>query len=326
MLNLRRRGARLLATISLLLTTAPACKDLQAERVAYMQMQPAGDGLLVVGHIPDALTGEQRLGRIALLDTKGIIQHTLDERTVFAVEGITPEVVWITRKTITGDLSANATDTLAPMPGIGEALAGHPVLSTSYNALGMHGDKLVLEGADSRRYTIDAAGSIETLAEGATIEAPPPTTGGLRDQVGLRLEPLPKGADERNARIHAALDNPTAFTDSTTLLGADSTDLLVQSTVFAEGTASSQISRVSATGDILWSATLAKLAAPLTIQDAETKLVALTPLGDTAWLLIRASTMSRHQQQDYYEVEHRLVRLDVGTGAAAESHTVRARP
>lgn len=95
---------------------------------------------------------------------------------------------------------------------------------------------------------------------------------------------------------------------------------------FASGTTSSQISRVAPAGEILWTSTLAELAAPLTLSDAETKLVTLTPRGDAAWLLIRASKTSRHQQTDYYEVEHRLVRLDVKTGAAAESHTVKQKP
>lgn len=327
MMNLSRRCKRLLLLwLPLALATVPGCEDLQAVRVAYMQMQPAGDGLLVVGHIPDEVTGQQRLGRVALMDTNGVIHHKLDERTVFAIEGITPEVIWITRKTATGNLSANSTDTLAPKPGIAQAVAAHPVLSTKYDVLGMHEGKLVLKGANGRSYTIDAAATIETLAEDAAIEKSPPTSGGKRDQVRLRLEPVPKKGDERGLKIHAELDNATAFSDSASILGSDSADLLVKSTVFAKGSVSSQISRVGPSGDILWNATLAELAAPVTIAEAELKLVALTPVGDATWLLIRASNTSRQQQKDYYEVEHRLVQLDVSTGKAAASHTVKNKP
>ena len=56
----------------------------------------------------------------------------------------------------------------------------------------MHEGKLVLKGANSRSYTIDSAGTIETLAEDAAVDKPPPTSGGKRDQVRLRLEPIPK--------------------------------------------------------------------------------------------------------------------------------------
>ena len=326
MTTLSRRCKSLLLWLPLALAAAPACKDLQADRVAYMQMREAGDGLLVVGHIPDEVTGEQRLGRVALLDTNGLIHHKLDERTVFAIEGITPEVIWITRETATGDLSANATDTLEPKPGIAQAIAAHPVLSTTYDVQGMLEGKLVLQGPNSRSYTIDSSGAIEPLAEDAAFEKSPPTSGGKRDQVRLRLEPIPTRGDERGVKIHAALDNATAFSDSTAILGSDSGDLLVHSTVFAKGSVSPQISRVAPTGDLLWTATLDELAAPVTIGEAELKLVALTPLGDATWLLIRASNTSRQQQKDYYEVEHRLVQLDVGTGKVAASHTVKNKP
>lgn len=326
MMHLSHRRTRLLVWIPLALAAITSCKAVQAERVAFMQMRAAGDGLVVVGHIPDELTGEQRLGRIALMDTKGVLQHKLDERTVFAIEGITPEVIWITRKTATRDLSANAIDTLAPKPGIAEAIAAHPVLSTTYDVVGVHEGKAVLQGANRRNYTVDLAGTIETLAKDAAIDEPPATSGGKRDAVRLRLEPIPKKGSDRDVKIHAALDNATAFTDSAAVLGPDSADLLVYSTVLGKGSVSSQLSRVAPSGELLWSATLAELAAPVAIADAEMKLVALTPLGDATWLLIRASKTSRHQQTDYYEVEHRLVRLDVSTGKAAESHTVRNKP
>lgn len=325
-MTLRRRCKNLLVWLPLALATMPGCKDLQAERVAYMQMRAAGGGLLVVGQIPDEVTGEQRLGRVALMDTNGLIHHKLEERTACAIEGITAEVIWITRKTATGDLSANATDTLEPKPGIAEAIAAHPVLSTTYEVLGMLEDKLVLRGANNRSYSIDAAGAIEPIAEDAAFDSSPPISGGKRDQGRLRLEPISTRGDERGVKIHAALDNATAFSDSVATLGSDSGDLLVHSTVFAKGSVSPQISRVAPSGDILWTASLAELAAPITVAEAEIKLVALTPLGDAAWLLIRASKMSRQQQTDYYEVEHRLVQLDVSTGQAAASHTVRNKP
>jgi len=324
MLTRRHLCQRLLVWLPLLLGAVPACKDLQASRIAYMQMQPAGEGFVVAGHIPDEVTGEQRLGRVALMDTNGVIHHKLDERTVFAIEGITSEVIWITRKTATKDLSANTTDTLAPKPGITEAIAAHPVLSTSYDVLGLHEGKLVLQGANSRSYTIDAAGSIEPLTEDTDTEKSPPRSEGNRDQVRPRLEPIPKS--DRGTKIHAALDNASAFTDSATVLGAASPDLVVLSTAFAKGSVSSQISRVGPSGMILWTSSLAELAAPLKLSEAETKLVALTPHGDATWLLIRASKTTRHQQTDYYEVEHRLLRLDVDTGAAAEVSTVRNEP
>ncbi len=327
MTNLSRQLKRLLASVSFVALAAVAgCESLQAERIAYMQMQVAGDGFVLAGHIPDEVTGEQRLGRVALMDTKGVIGHKLSERTVFAIEGVTPEVIWITRETATRTLSANATHSLTAKPGIAEALAAHPVLSNTYDVLGMHEGKPVLQGANRRRYTIDAQGAIEELAGSAAVDKTrPPTSGGKRDQVRLRLEPIPNKGDERGVKIHAALDNPTAFTDSPAVLGADSPDLLVQSTAFAKGSVSSQISRVAPSGEILWSATVAELAAPVTVADPKIELVAFTPLGDAAWLLIRASNNTRHQQQDYYEVEHRLVRLEVSTGKAAEAHTVKAK-
>ncbi len=290
-----------------------------------MQMRAAGGDLLLVGHIPDELTGEQRLGRVALMDTKGIVHHKLDERTVFAIEGVTRDVVWITRNTATRDLSANTIDTLAAKPGIAEAIAAHPVLSTTYDVLGMHEGRPVLEGADSKRYTVDVEGTIETLAKDAAIDPPPATSGGKRDQVRLRLEPIPTQNTERAAKIRAALDNAVAFADGGAVLGGDSPDLLVHSTVFANGSTATQISRVAPSGDVLWSATPEALAGPVAVANAEFELVALTPLGGATWLLVRASNTSRYQQQDYYEVEHRLVRLDASTGTAAESHTVKNR-
>jgi len=325
MMQLRLQCKRLVACLPLILATMSGCKAVQAERIALMQMQAAGDGLVVVGHIPDELTGEQGLGRIGLMDTKGVIHHKLDERTVFAIEGITPDVIWVTRKTATNDLSANAIDTLAPKAGITEALDGHPVLSTAYDVLGTHDGKAVLQGADSRSYTIDATGAVAKLPEGATVSKPATTTGGKRDQVRLNLEPIPKKGSDRNVKIHAELDNPSLFSDSAAVLGKDSPDILVQSTAFATGSVSSQLSRVAASGEVLWNATLADLAAPVAVADAELKLVALTPLGDATWLLIRASKTSRQQQTDYYEVEHRLVRLDASNGKAAEAHTVKTK-
>lgn len=289
-------------------------------------MRAAGDGLILVGHTPDELTGEQLLGRVALMDTKGLIHHKLDERTVFAIEGVTGDAVWLTRKTATHDLSANAIDTLAPIPGVAEAIAAHPVLSTTYDVLGTYDGKAVLQGANSRSYTVDTSGTIETLAEGVAVDKPAARSSGKRDEVRPRLEPIPKKGSARDVKIRAALDNPTAFSDSRAALGSDSPDLLVHSTALATGSVSSQISRVAPSGDIVWSATLAELAAPVTVADAETTLVALTPRGGATWLLIRASKMSRHQQTDYYEVEHRLIRLDVNTGKAAESYTVEDKP
>lgn len=49
-------------------------------------------------------------------------------------------------------------------------------------------------------------------------------------------------------------------------------------------------------------------------------------MGDTTRLLIRASKTSRHQQNDYYDVEHRLIRLDLATGKPAEAHRVKSKP
>lgn len=321
----RHHSSPWLRCIPLALALLPACKNIQAERIAFMQMQPAGDGFVLAGHIPDEVTGEQRLGRVALIDTKGLIHHKLDERTVFGIEGITSDVIWITRKTATKDLSANATDTLAPQPAIAKAIAEHPVLSTTCDVLGTHEGKAVLEGADGRSYTIDTAGTIAKLADGASIEKPAATSGGKRDQVALQLEPIPNKGSDRDKKIRAKLDNPTMFSQSAAVLGADSPDILVNSTVLAKGSVSSQLSRVDPSGAIVWDVTLAELAAPVTITDAQTKLVALTSLGDATWLLIRASNSTRHQQTDYYEVEHRLVRIDPSTGNAAEAHTVRIK-
>ena len=73
---------------------------------------------------------------------------------------------------------------------------------------------------------------------------------------------------------------------------------------------------------MLWSVAIAELAAPISVNEAETTLVAITRLGDSTWLLIRSENESRARGEQYYEVEHRIVRLDLESGKAAESHRV----
>lgn len=272
-----------------LLALVPGCKKVEAVHIAYTQVFAAGDQLLLVGSVPDELTGYSELHRIALVGTDGRVRKSVDERSVFHVAGVTADVVWLSRGGAPPGLEARALDTLAVEPGIAEALKGHDALAATYDVLGIHEGRAALDGPDGNRYSVDVSGTIAPLAADAPV--------------------LPRAAKRVPARDEA-------------VLGTDPPSVLVHGTEFKGGAPLETLGREDANGTTAWTTTVADLAAPVGIKDAKVSLVGTARLGDAVWLVTRASRTTRENQQDYYEVEHRLVRLDPATGTASESHLV----
>jgi hypothetical protein len=320
---LRMRWVSVFPALLLLLLS---CEGIEVKRVAFMQMRPVGDNLLVLGHVPKELTGYGQMGRVALVSKEGKILATVDERTTFAVEAVGADVVWLTRETPTGDLSAHDIRTLAPIKGISEAIAAHPVLSNHHEVEGSYAGSPVLVGPNSRKYSINETGKIEQLPDDVEIDEGPPIEGSDRDSARILAEPVRKGASARDDKILETLDNASILSQSPEVLGAETKDVLVQSTLYTTEGMSVQIQRVTPMGEVSWVAAIPDLAKPVSIAGAEAKLVSITRLGGETWLLLRSSKQERHRGEDYYEVEHRIVRLDPETGTAAASHLITGGP
>ncbi|MEM7158346.1 MAG: hypothetical protein AAF799_36240 [Myxococcota bacterium] len=272
-----------------LLAVVPGCKKAEAVHIAYSQLFAAGDQLLLVGSVPDELTGYRELNRIALVGTDGAVRKSVDERNAFHVAGVTSDVVWLSRGTAPPGLEARALDTLAPQPGIADALKGHDALAATYDVIGIQDGRAVLDGPDGKRYSVDRSGAIAPLAGDAEVRPKPSKRVPARDE---------------------------------TVLGTDPPSVLVFGSDFQGGAPVETLSREDANGTTAWTTAVTELAAPVGIDEAKVSLVGTARLGESVWLVTRASRTTRRDQQDYYEVEHRLVRLDPATGRATESHLI----